>query len=238
MLQEARLGAQTPRRSRVSSIFQQNTIKQDDIDADFLKHLAFAAQRGSPTAAAPAVSLAEQAADQTTAVEGNDSTASRFTAQSVDSIVPSAAAMQPADTEEFTLAKIEQSIAAIEAELGWTTDAAAPPPVTAVSETKPAAALTGILSTGRPHATSLTASAGIAGTLCLCVSSTVPTSASLTQFIRVSNGSSAPICTTIKCAHQNCLHFGTFSHAAKCCVCWCRVTCCFACTRQEADFHG
>ena len=135
----------------MSSIFQQKTIKPDDIDTDFLKHLAFATQRGSPIPAASEASAADQHTDQAAVMEG-------YQPNTVPSAAPddklvSEPGMQPADSGEFTLAKIEQSIAEIEAELGWTTDSASPAAVaTADDSVKSAALPPGILSTGRPLA--------------------------------------------------------------------------------------
>lgn len=120
LLQEAHLGAATPRRSRVSSIFQQKTIKQDDIDADFLKHVAFAAQRSSPVATETAMSEDNAATSKTLQPASPPPTV--YLADKSRSLQ---ADTQPADAGEFTLAKIEQSIAEIEAELGWTSDSAA-----------------------------------------------------------------------------------------------------------------
>ena len=156
LLQEALQGTPTPRRSRVSSIFQQKTIKQDDIDTDFLKHVAFAAQRSSPSLPAPEVHSVYQQADQAAI---SKFVASPAAVQLANPDSPLLADMQPADPGEFTLAKIEQSIAEIEAELGWASESAAVS--AAASNTmlfKSPLAPPSILSsshTGRPHATSI-----------------------------------------------------------------------------------
>lgn len=171
LLQEALHGTSTPRRSRVSSIFQQKTIKQDDIDADFLKHVAFAALRGSPASSASEPLSGYQHADQTAIDNGPVSVALPAAVQLSDTKSASLANMQPADPNEFTLAKIEQSIAEIEAELGWTPDSAA---VTSAASTidvvKSPAALPSILSsshTSRPHPTSISSTgAAVLRTLC------------------------------------------------------------------------
>lgn len=171
LLQEALHGTSTPRCSRVSSIFQQKTIKQDDIDADFLKHVAFAALRGSPTPSTNEGHSRCQHADQTAIDNGAVSVAFPAAVQLTDTKSAPLADMQPADPNEFTLAKIEQSIAEIEAELGWTSDSAA---VTAAASTtdvaKSPAAPPSILSsshTSRPHATSISSTGtAVLHTLC------------------------------------------------------------------------
>ena len=122
-MQEGLQGTSTPRRSRVSSIFQQKTIKQDDIDTDFLKHVAFAALRGSPSPSATEAHPAYQHADGA-AINKAVEPASSAAAQLTDTDSSPLADMQPAGPGEFTLAKIEQSIAEIEAELGWTSESA------------------------------------------------------------------------------------------------------------------
>ena len=156
LIQESHIGTPTPRRSRVSSIFQQKTIKPDDIDADFLKHVAFAAQRASPVSAASEAAASSESADGA-AVSLPTTTQSlplSLTLQSADRSPNPPADLQPADTDEFTLAKIEQSIAEIEAELGWTTDSAGSAAAAIDDATKAAKLPSGILTTahsGRPH---------------------------------------------------------------------------------------
>ncbi|DBA73888.1 TPA: hypothetical protein ACH3X2_009539 [Trebouxia sp. C0005] len=117
--QDAQSGASTPRRSRVSSIFQQRTIKPDDIDAEFLKHVQFAAQRSSPTLTAPAESVL--ATDVQTERKDPDTESGIAAPSSSGTLVMT----EPVTIEEFTLDQIEQSIADIEAELGWTSEGAA-----------------------------------------------------------------------------------------------------------------
>ncbi len=153
IIQDAQLGAVTPRRSRVSSIFQQKTIKPDDIDADFLKHVQFAAQRGSPSSSVTVASASavEQQSDPVRAASASEPAPPQAALSSVLSGDTNAAEVEPASVEEFTLAKIEQSIADIEAELGWVSDAGAGvvAPVAGTSEDvmRSAVAPAGILST-------------------------------------------------------------------------------------------
>ena len=133
-MQDTQSGASTPRRSRVSSIFQQKSVKPDDIDAEFLKHAHFAAQRGSATHLMSTSS--SSAADIKAAVTSSEQTASSADAPAGSSKL---ADMQPVALEDFTLAKIEQSIADIEAELGWTSEGLPPTqaaPATAASVDK------------------------------------------------------------------------------------------------------
>lgn len=143
----------------MSSIFQQKTIKQDDIDTDFLKHVAFAALRGSPLPLATEAHSAHHHADIASDNKVVEPVALPAAAQMTVAASLPLADMQPADPGEFTLAKIEQSIAEIEAELGWTSDCAAAS--TAASTTnvlKSSVAPIGILTsshTGRPHAMSI-----------------------------------------------------------------------------------
>lgn len=124
-LQEAGSSTPTPRRSRVSSIFQQKTVKQDDIDADFLKHVAFAAQRSSPSPSASETHLTDQHAGQPPITKGTQPVLLPAAAQLAAKGTSPPAEVQPGVAGEFTLATIEQSIAEIEAELGWTSASAA-----------------------------------------------------------------------------------------------------------------
>lgn len=164
-MQDAQSGASTPRRSRVSSIFQQKTIKPDDIDAEFLKHVQFAAQRSSHTPAAPADPVS--ASDIRTEFPAPDTVSGIAAPDSTHAMT------QPVAIEEFTLDKIEQSIADIEAELGWTSEGAA---ATSTVSTAPApedkvtstAAPSGILSTAHASRFSAASQAASAGRICLC----------------------------------------------------------------------
>lgn len=151
----------------MSSIFQQKTIKPDDIDAEFLKHVQFAAQRSSPTPSAPVDPVS--ASDIQTEVPAPDIVSS-IAAPSNSSTL---AMTETVAIEEFTLDKIEQSIADIEAELGWTSEGAAakntvstaPASEDKVSST---AAPSGILSTAHASRTSAAPQAAPAGIICLC----------------------------------------------------------------------
>ena len=149
----------------MSSIFQQKTIKQDDIDTDFLKHVAFAALRGSPSPSATEANSVYHHADEA-AINKVEPAALPAAAQLTDTDSSPLADMQPADPGEFTLAKIEQSIAEIEAELGWTSDSAAVSAATSTTNVgKSPVAPPSILSsshTGRPHATSISSTGNAA----------------------------------------------------------------------------
>ena len=147
----------------MSSIFQQKTIKPDDIDADFLKHVQFAAQRGSPMSA----SFTALADDQQPSASAAPAAQSAVQEDPPVSHV-SSAVMQPMHIEEFTLDKIEQSIADIEAELGWTTGAPEQQPVAAVIAVSPAegfkpiAAPASILTSSKTSGAGQSSSAGTA----------------------------------------------------------------------------
>ncbi len=151
----------------MSSIFQQKTIKPDDIDAEFLKHVQVAAQRSSPTPAAPADPVS--AFDVQTDFPAPDTVSGIAAPSNTSTLVMT----QPVAIEEFTLDKIEQSIADIEAELGWTSEGAA---ATSTVSTAPAsedkvtstAAPSGILSTAHASRFSAAPQAASAGKLCLC----------------------------------------------------------------------
>ena len=155
---DTQIGGLTVRRSRVSSIFQQKTSNPDDIDTDFLKHVQFAAQRGSPVSLSASALAddqqllsASQSADVQPAAEQNTPDKNAAATQ------VSSAALQPMNIEEFTLDKIEQSIADIEAELGWTSNATgqpvtAPPMASALAEgPKSTTAPASILTTANAH---------------------------------------------------------------------------------------
>ncbi|KAL0018438.1 hypothetical protein WJX77_007588 [Trebouxia sp. C0004] len=127
--QDVQSGGSTPRRSRVSSIFQQKTIKPDDIDAEFLKHVQFAAQRSLPTPAALADPVS--ALDVQPGLSAPETVSGIAAASSSSMLVMT----EPVAIEEFTLDKIEQSIADIEAELGWTSEGAAAKSIVSIAPT-------------------------------------------------------------------------------------------------------
>ena len=150
----------------MSSIFQQKTIKPDDIDAEFLKHVQFAAQRSSPTPAVPADPVS--ASDVQTEFPVSDNVSGNAAPSNTSTL----ATTEPVADEEFTLDKIEQSIADIEAELGWTSEGAA---AKSTASTAPAsedkvnstAAPSGILSTAHASRISAAPQAASAGMICL-----------------------------------------------------------------------
>lgn len=164
-----------PQRTRVSSIFQK-VNNQDDIDAEMLKHVQFAAQRNSfvgTASAADAKSSPSQTASPTQPgkpaaqqnlqpsqaasaqgksamqlVTSDNSTPEKGTpAESNAKTSVTDAASVP--VEDFTLAKIEQSIADIEAELGWVSEPAVQPVLPSVPEGRPESAAAPPSTTGQ-----------------------------------------------------------------------------------------
>lgn len=147
------IAAVHPQRARVSSIFQKGN-NQDDVDAEMLKHVQFAAQRnsfaGTATAAyaKPETSLAgshmlaqpeplalqhklqqsEPGSSQANpAVQQSPAHKQQTAVSEVKASVPTDAADTASpEIQGFTLAMIEQSIADIEAELGWISEPTAP----------------------------------------------------------------------------------------------------------------
>ena len=151
----------------MSSIFRQKTIKPDDIDAEFLKHVQFAAQRSSPTPAAPADPVS--ALDVQTEFPVPDTVSGVAAPFSSSMLVMT----EPVAIEEFTLDKIEQSIADIEAELGWISEGAAAKSTVSTAPTSEdkvtsTAAPSGILSTAHASRFSAAPQAASAGEICLC----------------------------------------------------------------------
>ncbi|DBB04488.1 TPA: hypothetical protein ACH3X1_012586 [Trebouxia sp. C0004] len=161
--QDVQSGGSTPRRSRVSSIFQQKTIKPDDIDAEFLKHVQFAAQRSLPTPAALADPVS--ALDVQPGLSAPETVSGIAAASSSSMLVMT----EPVAIEEFTLDKIEQSIADIEAELGWTSEGAAAKSIVSIAPTSEdnvtsTAAPSGIRSTAHASRVLAAPQAAAAGT--------------------------------------------------------------------------
>ncbi|KAL0018450.1 hypothetical protein WJX77_012272 [Trebouxia sp. C0004] len=163
LLRDVQSGGSTPRRSRVSSIFQQKTIKPDDIDAEFLKHVQFAAQRSLPTPAALADPVS--ALDVQPGLSAPETVSGIAAASSSSMLVMT----EPVAIEEFTLDKIEQSIADIEAELGWTSEGAAAKSIVSIAPTSEdnvtsTAAPSGIRSTAHASRVLAAPQAAAAGT--------------------------------------------------------------------------
>lgn len=129
--------------------------------------MQFAAQRSSPTLTAPAESVL--ATDVQTERKDPDTESGIAAPSSSGTLVMT----EPVTIEEFTLDQIEQSIADIEAELGWTSEGAA---ATSTVSAAPAsedrvtstATPSGILSTAHASRFSAASQAASAGRICLC----------------------------------------------------------------------
>ena len=180
------IAATHPQRARVSSIFQK-VNNQDDIDAEMLKHVQFAAQRNSfvgTASAADAKSSLSQTASPTqlgkSAAQQNLQPSQTVSAQGQSAMqlvssdkgtpekgIPKKGTPEkgtPAESnaklflatdaasvpvEDFTLAKIQQSIADIEAELGWVSESAVQPVLPSIPEGRPESAAAPPSTTGQ-----------------------------------------------------------------------------------------